>query len=85
MRIEINESEMQEWAENLIKKRIENKVDTLMSSWDWKNYIRKTADKVVREKLTDDALNNAMNSLERDKIVKNISEFIAGEIADNLR
>lgn len=83
--IEINEEEIREWAETQIKKQVESKLTLFMNIWDWNNYIRKTAEKVIREKITDDAVKNIPSDLDRDKIVKNISECIAGEIANNMR
>ena len=48
MQIEINEAELKEWAVNQIRKRMGDRINTLMREWDWNSYMRDAVDKVVR-------------------------------------
>ena len=85
MVIEINEEGLQEWAVNQIKKRMGDRINTLMREWDWKQYMRNAVDMAVKDRVTDEAVMTLMTSLNKDEIVKNISERIAEEIADSLQ
>ena len=85
MTIEINEEELQEWAVNQIKKRMGDRINTLMREWDWEDYMRTAVDKVVREKVTDEAIKNLMKNIDKDNVIKSVSDRIATEIADSLQ
>ena len=84
MTIEINE-ELQEWAVNQIKKRMGDRINTLMREWDWEDYMRTAVDKVVREKVTDEAIKSLMKNIDKDNVIKSVSDRIATEIADSLQ
>jgi hypothetical protein len=83
--IEINEEELQEWAVNQIKKRMGDRINTLMREWDWEDYMRTAVDKVVREKVTDEAIKSLMKNIDKDNVIKSVSDRIATEIADSLQ
>ena len=85
MTIEINEEELQEWAVNQIKKRRGDRINTLMREWDWEDYMRTAVDKVVREKVTDEAIKSLMKNIDKDNVIKTVSDRIATEIADSLK
>lgn len=85
MTIEINEEELQEWAVNQIKKRMGDRINTLMREWDWEDYMRTAVDKVVREKVTDEAIKSLMKNVDKDNVIKSVSDRIATEIADSLQ
>lgn len=85
MQIEINEEELREWAVSQIKKRMGDRINTLMREWDWKQYMQKAVDKIVAEKVTDKALKAVIDSMDRDKIIEDISKHIAMEIADSFQ
>ena len=85
MSIEINEEELQEWAVNQIKKRMGDRINTLMREWDWEDYMRTAVDKVVREKVTDEAIKSLMKNIDKDNVIKSVSDRIATEIADSLQ
>ena len=85
MTIEINEEELQEWAVNQIKKRMGDRINTLMREWDWEDYMRTAVDKVVREKVTDEAIKSLMKNVDKDNVTKSVSDRIATEIADSLQ
>ena len=85
MVIEINEEELQEWAFSQIKKRMGDRINSLMREWDWEKYMRNAVDKVVAEKVTDEALKAVINSVDRGKIIEIVSDRIATEIADSFQ
>ena len=85
MTIEINEEELQEWAVNQIKKRMGDRINTLMREWDWEDYMRTAVDKAVREKVTDEAIKSLMKNIDKDNVIKSVSDRIATEIADSLQ
>ena len=85
MVIEINEEELQEWAVNQIKKRMGDRINTLMREWDWERYMRGAVDKVVREKVTDEAIQTVISNVDKDSLIKTISETIAIEVAESLQ
>ena len=85
MVIEINEEELQEWAVNQIKKRMGDRINTLMREWDWERYMRGAVDKVVREKVTDEAIQTVIGNVDKDSLIKTISETIAIEVAESLQ
>ena len=84
MQIEINEAELKEWAVNQIRKRMGDRINTLMREWDWNSYMRDAVDKVVREKVTDVAIESFINTIDKDNVIKTVSDRIATEIADSL-
>ena len=83
--IEINEAELKEWAVNQIRKRMGDRINTLMREWDWNSYMRDAVDKVVREKVTDVAIESFINTIDKDNVIKTVSDRIATEIADSLK
>ena len=85
MQIEINEAELKEWAVNQIRKRMGDRINTLMREWDWNSYMRDAVDKVVREKVTDVAIESFINTIDKDNVIKTVSYRIATEIADSLK
>lgn len=85
MQIEINEDELKEWAVNQIRKRMGDRINTLMREWDWNIYMRDAVDRVVREKVTEQAVKSLVENIDKDKVIKTISERIASEIADSLQ
>ena len=85
MQIEINEAELKEWAVNQIRKRMGDRINTLMREWDWNSYMRDAVDKVVREKVTDVAIESFINTIDKDNVIKTVSDSIATEIADSLK
>lgn len=85
MEIKIDEEELREWAIRQIQKRMGDRINTLMREWDWENYMRSAIDKVVSEKVTDDKIKSLMGGMDKNKVIKTISEYVANEIADNLQ
>lgn len=85
MKIEFDEEELQNWAINQIKKRMGDRINTLMSEWDWERYMRDAVDIVVSEKVTEVTIKTLMKDISKDTIVKTVSESIATEISDNFR
>lgn len=85
MQIEINEAELKEWAVNQIRKRMGDRINTLMREWDWNSYMQQAVDKVVTEKVTDEAIKSVIGSVNKDTIIKTVSERIADEIADSFQ
>ena len=85
MQIEINEAELKEWAVNQIRKRMGDRINTLMREWDWNSYMRDAVDKVVREKVTDVAIESFINTIDKDNVINTVSDRIATEIADSLK
>ena len=72
-------------AVNQIKKRMGDRINTLMREWDWEDYMRTAVDKVVREKVTDEAIKSLMKNIDKDNVIKSVSDRIATEIADSLQ
>ena len=85
MVIEINEEELREWAISQIKKRMGDRINALMRDWDWQQYMRESVDRVVREKVTKMAIEGFIKTIDKDNIIKAVSDRIATEIADSLR
>lgn len=83
MIIEINEEELQEWAFSQIKKRMGDRINSLMREWDWEKYLRSAVDRVVTEKITDEAIKSVIDRIDRDKIIETVSRNIASELADS--
>jgi hypothetical protein len=85
MQIEINEDELKEWANNQIRKRMGDRINTLMREWDWNSYMRDAVDRVVGEKVTDEAVKRLIENIDKDSMIKTVSNRIATEIADSLQ
>lgn len=85
MQIEINEAELKEWAVNQIRKRMGDRINTLMREWDWNSYMRDAVDRVVSEKVTDGAVKCLMENIDKGDVVRTVSDRIATEIADSLQ
>ena len=62
-----------------------DRINTLMREWDWNSYMRDAVDKVVREKVTDVAIESFINTIDKDNVIKTVSDRIATEIADSLK
>nr|DAE91366.1 MAG TPA: hypothetical protein [Caudoviricetes sp.] len=62
-----------------------DRINTLMREWDWEDYMRTAVDKVVREKVTDEAIKSLMKNIDKDNVIKSVSDRIATEIADSLQ
>lgn len=84
MQIEINEDKLKEWAVNQIRKRMGDRINTLMREWDWNTYMRDAVDRVVREKVTDEAVKCIIGNIDKGYVIKTVSDRIAIEIADSL-
>ena len=56
-----------------------------MREWDWERYMRGAVDKVVREKVTDEAIQTVIGNVDKDSLIKTISETIAIEVAESLQ
>lgn len=84
MKIEVNEEELREWAESQIKKRMGDRINSLMREWDWEQYMRNAVDRVVTEKITEEAIRKVVSSMDKEKLIKNISQNIAAEVASSL-
>ena len=85
MQIEINEVELKEWAVNQIRKRMGDRINTLMREWDWNGYMRDAVDRVVREKVTDEAVKCLMENIDKGDVIRTVSDRIATEITDSLQ
>lgn len=85
MEIRIDEEELREWAIRQIQKRMGDRINSLMREWDWENYMRSAIDKAVSEKVTDDKIKLLMKGMDKNKVIKTISEYVADEIANNLQ
>lgn len=85
MQIEINEAELKEWAVNQIRKRMGDRINTLMREWDWNSYMRDAVDRVVSEKVTDEAVKCLMENIDKGDVVRTVSDRIATEITDSLQ
>lgn len=85
MQIEINEAELKEWAVNQIRKRMGDRINTLMREWDWNSYMRDAVDRVVREKVTDEAVKCLMENIDKGDVIRTVSDRIATEITDSLQ
>ena len=85
MQIEINEAELKEWAVNQIRKRMGDRINTLMREWDWNSYMRDAVDRVVGEKVTDGAVKCLMENIDKGDVVRTVSDRIATEITDSLQ
>ena len=85
MQIEINEVELKEWAVNQIRKRMGDRINTLMREWDWNSYMKDAVDRVVREKVTDEAVKCLMENIDKGDVIRTVSDRIATEITDSLQ
>lgn len=85
MQIEINEAELKEWAVNQIRKRMGDRINTLMREWDWNSYMRDAVDRVVIEKVTDEAVKCLMENIDKGDVVRTVSDRIATEITDSIQ
>lgn len=54
-----------------------------MCEWDWNNSMQQAVDKVVAEKVTDKAIMNVIRNIDKDTVIKNVSEQIAIELSDS--
>lgn len=84
IQIDINEEELREWATNQIKKRMGDRINSLMHEWDWEQYMRNAVDSIVAEKITDYAVKNVVNNMDKDRLIKSISQNIAEGVANSL-
>ena len=85
MNIVIDEDEMREWAINQIKRRMGDRINSLMRDWDWESYMKSAVNKIVNEKITDDAIKCLIGNINKAEIIKAISEHVAIEIAERMQ
>lgn len=84
MNVEINDKELQEYAAQRMKERINKIVEDRLKEIDWYKRVDQTVFQVVEKHVTLDRCNAILGELDRDKLVESIAAYMALQIAEKL-
>lgn len=84
MNVEIDEKEMQEYADKRMKERIDKIVEARLKEIDWYKRVDQTVFSVVEKHVTLERCNTLLGEIDRDKLIENISKYMAERIAERL-
>lgn len=84
MNVEINEQEMQEYADERMKKRINDIVERRLKEIDWYKRVGQTVFDVVDRNITLERCNAILAELDRSKLVEGIAKYLATAIENRL-
>ena len=84
MNVEIDEKEMQEYADKRMKERIDKIVEARLKEIDWYKRVDQTVFSVVEKHVTLERCNTLLGEIDRDKLIESISKYMAERIAERL-
>ncbi len=84
MNVEINEQELQEYADQRMKERIEKLVEARLKEIDWYKRVDQTVLTVVARRVTLERCNKILEEIDRNEIIGTISKYLAEMITDKL-
>lgn len=84
MNVEIDEKEMQEYADKRMRERIDKIVEARLKEIDWYKRVDQTVFSVVEKHVTLDRCNTLLGEIDRDKLIESISKYMAERIAERL-
>ena len=84
MNVEIDEKEMQEYADKRMRERIDKIVEAKLKEIDWYKRVDQTVFSVVEKHVTLDRCNALLGEIDRDKLIESISKYMAERIAERL-
>lgn len=82
MNVEIDEKEMQEYADKRMKERIDKIVEARLKEIDWYKRVDQTVFSVVEKHVTLERCNTLLGEIDRDKLIESISKYMAEMIAE---
>ena len=84
MNVEIDEKEMQEYADKRMRERIDKIVEAKLKEIDWYKRVDQTVFSVVEKHVTLERCNTLLGEIDRDKLIESISKYMAERIAERL-
>ncbi len=84
MNVEIDEKEMQEYADKRMRERIDKIVEAKLKEIDWYKRVDQTVFSVVEKHVTLERCNTLLCEIDRDKLIESISKYMAERIAERL-
>lgn len=84
MNVEINEKEMQEYADRRMKERIDKLVEARLKGIDWYKRVDQTVFAVVEKHVTLERCNTILGEIDRHDLIDSISKYMAEQIAERL-
>lgn len=84
MNIEVNEKEMQEYADKRMKERINAIVETRLKEIDWYKQVDQAVFSVVEKHVTLDRCNAIIDELDRNKLVETMCKYMAELVVQKL-
>ena len=84
MNIEVNEKEMQEYADKRMKERINAIVETCLKEIDWYKQVTQAVFSVVEKYVTLDHCNTIIDELDRSKLIESMCKYMAERIVQKL-
>lgn len=82
MNVEIDEKEMQEYADKRMRERIDKIVESKLKEIDWYKRVDQTVFSVVEKHITLERCNTLLGEIDRDKLIESISKYMAERIAE---
>lgn len=80
----IDEKQVKDHAEEIIKQKISRKVNLIIEEWDFYKRIDNSIKECVFDFLKKEKIENVINQIQQDDLIKSISEKIAEDISDKL-
>lgn len=84
MQIEINDIEIQEYANQRLKQLVDQKVKNRLAEIEWYKTIDHIIENVVREKVTTKMIETVIKDMDKNELVKMLSGSLADGIVDKL-
>ncbi len=84
MNVEIDEKEMQEYADKRMRERIDKIVEARLKEIDWYKRVDQTVFSVVEKHVTLERCNTLLGEIDRDKLIESISKYMAERIVERL-
>lgn len=84
MNLDIDESMIKAYAEERIKTVVVQKVSAIVKEWDFYKQIDNTIQEIIKQRVTQEAVDSALAKLDKDDLIKVMSKRLAEEIADRI-
>lgn len=84
MNVELNEAELQAYAEQRMKQKIEQKVTERLKEIEWYKSIDHAVFDAVESHITEERVAKILGELDRQQLIDGIAKYLAAALAEKL-
>lgn len=84
MKVELDEKEMQEYADRRMKQKIDQRVDQRMKEIDWYKSVDHAVQDAVDRHITESRIAAILCEIDRKELIERIAKHLAEDICDKL-